>query len=74
MTALMLRVVEWMIEERNLTVYVEPSVLEDDKLKSLVENSGNQAILTLLHPWIQGRDIIDFIVTLGGDGTVLYAS
>lgn len=58
-----------------MVVYVEQSVMED---VLLLENSDFAAIKNKLMSFKDGKDDltdkIDFIICLGGDGTLLYAS
>nr|XP_037282941.1 NAD kinase-like isoform X1 [Rhipicephalus microplus] len=67
--------VQWLIWVKNMVVFVEDAILEDPFLKN------NKAFLDLkdkLCTFTEGRDEltdrIDFIICLGGDGTLLYAS
>jgi len=67
--------VKWFIGERNMVVFVESAVMEDPLL---VNNPGFAHIKDKLMTFSEGKDDltdkIDFIVCLGGDGTLLYAS
>lgn len=57
-----------------MTVFVETSVLEDVHLKN---NPLFLAIKDKVRTFRDGKDLtdkVDFIVCLGGDGTLLYAS
>jgi NAD kinase len=58
-----------------MIVFVEHSVMEDTMLTS---NSGFMEIREKLKSFQDGKDDltdkIDFIICLGGDGTLLYAS
>lgn len=58
------------LAENDITVYVETSV------KEVMEKgkSNGQALAADLRAWVPGCVSIDFIVTLGGDGTVLWVS
>ncbi|KAH8319678.1 hypothetical protein KR074_003503 [Drosophila pseudoananassae] len=89
------QLVDWLLQEKNMVVWVESAVLEDsllnedvrfnalrDKLVTFKWVSLNLKIIpgvtfTFCYPR-DGRDDltdrIDFIVCLGGDGTLLYAS
>ncbi|XP_077533572.1 NAD kinase-like isoform X2 [Haemaphysalis longicornis] len=67
--------VNWLIWVKNMVVFVEDAVLDDPFLKN------NKAFLNFkekLCTFTEGRDEltdrIDFIICLGGDGTLLYAS
>lgn len=67
--------VEWLVQEKHMVVWVESAVLEDPLL---IEDKKFQNIKEKLVTFKDGRDDltdrIDFIVCLGGDGTLLYAS
>lgn len=58
-----------------MIVFVEHSVMEDTMLTS---NSGFMEVREKLKSFQDGKDDltdkIDFIICLGGDGTLLYAS
>lgn len=67
--------VKWLIAEKRMVVFVEASVMDDPHLLN------NQCFMPLrdkLMTFKEGKDDltdkIDFIVCLGGDGTLLYAS
>ncbi|KAI2797595.1 hypothetical protein BLOT_014129 [Blomia tropicalis] len=70
-----LDLVQWFIWEKKMTVYVELSVLDDVHLKN---NPAFTPIKDKVRTFKDGKDDltdkIDFIVCLGGDGTLLYAS
>lgn len=67
--------VKWLIYEKHMLVFVEASVLEEDYL---LLNPSYQLVKEKLCTFKEGKDDltdkIDFIVCLGGDGTLLYAS
>lgn len=67
--------VEWLVQEKHMVVWVESAVLDDPLLQ---ENKKFESIKEKLVTFKDGRDDltdrIDFIVCLGGDGTLLYAS
>ncbi|XP_017017034.1 NAD kinase isoform X1 [Drosophila kikkawai] len=69
------QLVDWLLQEKNMVVWVESAVLEDTLLN---EDVRFKAIRNMLVTFKDGRDDltdrIDFIVCLGGDGTLLYAS
>uniref|UniRef100_A0A1I8Q6U9 NAD(+) kinase n=1 Tax=Stomoxys calcitrans TaxID=35570 RepID=A0A1I8Q6U9_STOCA len=69
------QLVEWLVQEKHMVVWVESAVLDD---LSLQEDKKFQSIKEKLVTFKDGRDDltdrIDFIVCLGGDGTLLYAS
>lgn len=62
-------------QEKSMIVFVEHSVMEDTMLTS---NSGFMEVREKLKSFHDGKDDltdkIDFIICLGGDGTLLYAS
>uniref|UniRef100_A0A2S2QKW1 NAD(+) kinase n=1 Tax=Sipha flava TaxID=143950 RepID=A0A2S2QKW1_9HEMI len=70
-----IQLVRWLIQEKSMIVFVEHSVMEDTMLTS---NSGFMEIREKLKSFQDGKDDltdkIDFIICLGGDGTLLYAS
>ncbi|XP_076320273.1 NAD kinase-like isoform X2 [Tachypleus tridentatus] len=65
----------WLIFEKRMVVFVEASVLDDVQLKN---NSYFSPVRDKLCTFKEGKDDltdkIDFIICLGGDGTLLYAS
>lgn len=67
--------VKWLLWEKNMSVYVEAAVMEDPQLKN---NQSFSPFKEKLYPFREGKDDltdkVDFIVCLGGDGTLLYAS
>ncbi|EFN70415.1 NAD kinase [Camponotus floridanus] len=69
------QMVTWLIEEKRMVVFVEASVLEDP---ALARDPRFQGVRDRLQTFRDGtdelQDRIDFIVCLGGDGTLLYAS
>lgn len=70
-----IQLVKWFIFDKNMVVFVEEAVLEDPLLTS---NPGFENVKEKLMTFVEGKDDltdkIDFIVCLGGDGTLLYAS
>jgi NAD+ kinase len=70
-----IQLVKWLVGEKNMVVYVESAVLDDPLLTG---NPGFVFIKDKLMTFSEGKDDltdkIDFIVCLGGDGTLLYAS
>lgn len=62
-------------QEKRMVVFVEHSVLDDPLLSN---QPGFNMTRDKLMPFREGKDDltdkIDFIVCLGGDGTLLYAS
>ncbi|KAK4036108.1 hypothetical protein OUZ56_028177 [Daphnia magna] len=69
------QLVKWLITEKRMVVFVEHSVLDDPLLSN---QPGFNMTRDKLMPFREGKDDltdkIDFIVCLGGDGTLLYAS
>ncbi|RWS31796.1 hypothetical protein B4U80_06474 [Leptotrombidium deliense] len=67
--------VKWLIWEKQMAVFVESSILHDPQLRN---NQSFFAIKEKLCTFKEGKedltDKIDFIICLGGDGTLLYAS
>ncbi len=70
-----IQLVKWFIEEKKMVVFVEHAVLDDPLL---TDNPGFAHVRERLMTFSEGKDDltdkIDFIVCLGGDGTLLYAS
>ncbi|KAL6564767.1 NAD kinase 1 [Orobanche minor] len=69
---LCLEMVRWLNEQKKLNIFVEPRV----KSELLIESSYYSFVQT----WLDDKDVlllhtkIDLVVTLGGDGTVLWAA
>ncbi|KAJ1521255.1 hypothetical protein ONE63_002938 [Megalurothrips usitatus] len=65
----------WLVLEKAMLVYVEQGVLED---RLLLDDRDFQDVSGKLKTFRDGKDEltdkIDFIICLGGDGTLLYAS
>ncbi|KAE8743314.1 hypothetical protein FOCC_FOCC011095 [Frankliniella occidentalis] len=65
----------WLVLEKSMLVFVEQSVLED---RALLEDPDFHDVSGKLQTFRDGKDEltdkIDFIICLGGDGTLLYAS
>ena len=63
------------MQEKNMVVFVEQTVMDD---ALLVNNSCFSVVKEKLMTFRDGKDDltdkIDFIICLGGDGTLLYAS
>ncbi|XP_074654447.1 NAD kinase-like [Tubulanus polymorphus] len=69
------RIIAWFIEEKNISVFIEASVLDEPLIK---EDRQFQNVIKHVHTYREGEDClnekIDLIISLGGDGTLLYAS
>ncbi|XP_044758239.1 NAD kinase-like isoform X3 [Coccinella septempunctata] len=69
------QLVQWLIQEKRMVVFVEAQVMEDSLLDQYTAFS---TIKDKLMSFRDGKDDltdkIDFIICLGGDGTLLYAS
>ncbi|KAL8483613.1 hypothetical protein ACS0TY_026341 [Phlomoides rotata] len=69
---LCLEMIRWLREQKKLNVFVEPHVKAELLAESLYYN--------FVQTWLDDKDIlllhtkVDLIVTLGGDGTVLWAA
>lgn len=70
-----IQLVKWLIIEKRMVVFVEASVMEDSHVTS---HAGFPLLRDRLMNFREGQDDltdkIDFIICLGGDGTLLYAS
>ncbi|XP_037088516.1 NAD kinase-like isoform X1 [Pollicipes pollicipes] len=70
-----IQLVSWLTTEKKMIVFVEHSTLEDPLLAGAPAWSGLE---TKVQTFTEGKDDltdkIDFIICLGGDGTLLYAS
>jgi NAD+ kinase len=70
-----IQLVEWFISEKSMVVFVENAVMDDSLL---INNPGFGRIKEKLMTFTENEDDltdkIDFVVCLGGDGTLLYAS
>jgi NAD kinase len=94
----MLKIAAWLIREKGLRVFVEPSAYEEDVLRQC-QDPEHGCLRDLVRPWYGAAsdddrsaalavctpnplprpasdhgppERIDFVVSLGGDGTVLY--
>ncbi|XP_056632350.1 NAD kinase-like isoform X3 [Diorhabda sublineata] len=70
-----IQLVQWLIEEKRMVVFVEASVMDDNHLdhyKSFAKIK--EKLMTFRDGKDDLTDKIDFIICLGGDGTLLYAS
>ncbi|XP_077284125.1 NAD kinase-like isoform X1 [Arctopsyche grandis] len=69
------QLVHWLIEEKNMVVFVEATVMEDPQLQPYSNfNVVKDRLMTFRDGKDDLTDKIDFIICLGGDGTLLYAS
>ncbi|CAH1278433.1 unnamed protein product [Diabrotica balteata] len=69
------QLVQWLIEEKRMVVFVEASVMEDNHLESYKAFANiKEKLMTFRDGKDDLTDKIDFIICLGGDGTLLYAS
>ncbi|KAJ8916840.1 hypothetical protein NQ315_005847 [Exocentrus adspersus] len=69
------QLVHWLIEEKRMVVFVEAAVMEDthlDQYKPFLKIK--EKLMTFKDGKDDLTDKIDFIICLGGDGTLLYAS
>ncbi|KAL4221624.1 hypothetical protein ACF0H5_019881 [Mactra antiquata] len=67
--------ISWLIEVRNMIVYVESNVLEDGILAGdSIFKRYRGSLQTFKEAKDDLTDKIDFIICLGGDGTLLHAS
>ncbi|XP_070207013.1 NAD kinase-like isoform X1 [Littorina saxatilis] len=65
----------WLIQEKSLLVFVEENVVKDEVLAEDYEFINVQDKLQKFREGVDDlEDKVDFIVCLGGDGTLLYAS
>ncbi|KAK9885322.1 hypothetical protein WA026_010816 [Henosepilachna vigintioctopunctata] len=69
------QLVQWLIQEKRMVVFVEAQVMDDSQLD---QYNAFSTIKDKLMTFRDGKDDltdkIDFIICLGGDGTLLYAS
>ncbi|XP_049826363.1 NAD kinase-like isoform X6 [Aethina tumida] len=69
------QLVQWLIQVKRMVVFVEAAVMEDnhlDQYKSFA--TVKDKLMTFKDGKDDLTDKIDFIICLGGDGTLLYAS
>lgn len=66
-TETFIRIASWLKKEKNLRVIVEPSVHAELKLEDI-------ETWVCKEQWAEYESLIDFVVTLGGDGTILWVS
>ncbi|OQS04251.1 NAD kinase [Thraustotheca clavata] len=65
----MISIAQWLLKEKNFRVYLEP-VVHATHAKEL----PGTLTWTSSYDWIVKQNEIDFVVSLGGDGTVLWVS
>ncbi|KAI1285330.1 NAD kinase [Halotydeus destructor] len=66
--------IKWLVWHKHMVVYIEAAVLDDPALRS---NESFFAVREKLCTFKGNEDLtdkVDFIICLGGDGTLLYAS
>ncbi|KAG5894281.1 hypothetical protein JTB14_007426 [Gonioctena quinquepunctata] len=69
------QLVHWLIQEKRMVVFVESSVMEDTNLDQYKSFTNiKDSLMTFRDGKDDLTDKIDFIICLGGDGTLLYAS
>ncbi|KAK5641782.1 hypothetical protein RI129_010329 [Pyrocoelia pectoralis] len=69
------QLVEWLIEEKHMVVFVEASVMDDTHLDQFSNFTNiKDKLMTFRDGKDDLTDKIDFIICMGGDGTLLYAS
>ncbi|XP_032518873.2 NAD kinase-like isoform X1 [Danaus plexippus] len=69
------QLVHWLVHEKSMVVFVESAVLEDTLLKEYGDfTSVRDRLMTFRAGTDDLTDKIDFIICLGGDGTLLHAS
>ncbi|XP_023328330.1 NAD kinase isoform X5 [Eurytemora carolleeae] len=70
-----IQLVQWFIHEKRMVVFVESAVMDDPLL---INNPSFGLVQDKLMTFTESKDDltdkIDFVVCLGGDGTLLYAS
>ncbi|GCC35067.1 hypothetical protein chiPu_0013547 [Chiloscyllium punctatum] len=64
----------FLMEEKDMIVYVEKKVLEDPTIANDESFGPLKKLCTFREGYDDLSDRIDFIICLGGDGTLLYAS
>ncbi|CAG9111711.1 unnamed protein product [Plutella xylostella] len=69
------QLVHWLVHEKSMVVFVEAAVLDDTLLKEYGDFSQvRERLMTFRAGTDELTDKIDFIICLGGDGTLLHAS
>ncbi|POM77084.1 LOW QUALITY PROTEIN: NAD kinase, partial [Phytophthora palmivora] len=67
-TDMLVRLAPWLVKEKKIDVYLEPTVYEELALPS-TKTWGSKP-----EDWVECQGRIDFVISLGGDGTVLWVS
>ncbi|XP_028158227.1 NAD kinase-like isoform X2 [Ostrinia furnacalis] len=69
------QLVHWLVHDKSMVVFVEAAVLDDTLLASYGDfSSVRERLMTFRAGTDDLTDKIDFIICLGGDGTLLHAS
>ncbi|XP_062505175.1 NAD kinase-like isoform X2 [Corticium candelabrum] len=69
------KLIDWLHKVQKMTIYVEASILDEEELSDDSSFAESHNAMTPFTPGeAELQDIIDFIICLGGDGTLLYAS
>ncbi|CAH0720413.1 unnamed protein product, partial [Brenthis ino] len=69
------QLVHWLVHDKSMVVFVEAAVLDDTLLKEYSDfTSVRERLMTFRAGTDDLTDKIDFIICLGGDGTLLHAS
>ncbi|XP_038076804.1 NAD kinase-like isoform X2 [Patiria miniata] len=64
----------WLSEEKNLLIYIESKVFDDEDLLNDKDFAPVRAKMKSFKEGVDLSNKVDFILCLGGDGTLLYAS
>nr|CAI5836300.1 unnamed protein product [Callosobruchus analis] len=68
------QLIQWLIEEKRMVVFIEGAVMEDHSLDHFKPFASiKDKLMTFRDSKDDLTDKIDFIICLGGDGTLLYA-
>ncbi|TDH68800.1 hypothetical protein CCR75_000139 [Bremia lactucae] len=67
-TEMLIMLTSWLLKEKKMDVFLEPSVFEELALAN-TKTWGHKP-----EDWVDCQNKIDFVVSLGGDGTVLWVS
>lgn len=69
------QLIHWLVHDKSMVVFVESAVLEDTLLESYTQfTTVRERLMTFRAGTDDLTDKIDFIICLGGDGTLLHAS